>query len=364
MCDPVRWAKYLTADEITLDHVKVFEIVKMYARMFEISSASTLFPPDVSKWMSTSVYNQMKDLPVFVTAGLFNKLCCFNFSPDDDKHLNMRSFLPRELVALDWSIPRIITALFNLQSVMTAVFGSAWSSSLSSIISECSSGEANRLYGDQVSFLVYTFENQLARAGQVLSELWSKSMAEFYKVQSLAETSSVVELVGTIISEADLSASAFLSWSIRQSLLQKQKPAQPVTQKMKVVKDNVKKSVEPLESTKRKRTTMRDRREVRQKTNDTPGSAAEKPISPPTGTAKSKANSETPKRSQKICFSNILHQLGVEGHGRTKCIKPSCEHLHELDRSRKADYIALVASSVFKVPEDVRLLCEAAAQAI
>lgn len=366
MCDPVRWAKFLTADEITLDSVKVLEVVKLYARMFEVSTSSTSFPPDVSKWLSTSVYNQMRDLPVFMTPELFNKLCCFNFSPDGGKHLSMRSFLPRELATLDWSIPRIITALFNLQSTMTAVFGSSWSSSLNRIISECTSGEANRLYGDQVCFLVYTFENQLSRAGQVLSEVWSKSMAEFYKVQSLAETAQVVELVGTIIGEADLSANAFLSWSIRQSLLAKQKPTQrtPVPKDKQSAKDVKKPVTETQSSTKRKRPSMQDRRTVRKQADETPVPTVTRATHTPSMDNKKASVSNSSKPPQKICFCNLLHQLGVKGHGRDKCIRPNCEHLHELDRSRKADYIALVSSTAFRIPDDVRLLCEAAAQDI
>lgn len=368
MCAPDRWTKYLTADQIVLDTAKVFEVVKLYARMFETSSGRTSFPPDVDKWMSVSVYNQMKEVPVFSTAELFSKFCSFNFSMDGGKTLSMRSFLPKESMSLEWSIPRVITALFNLQSAMTAVFGTAWSTAFNLVISECTSGEANRVYGDQVGFLIYSFENQLCRAGQILTEAWTRTMADYYKVGSLGDTAAVVQLVVQIIGEADLTPPAFLSWSLRQTANAKTKSVN----NNKSIKEKASSATtvnnqgeeSPGVNNKRKKLNSKDRRAAKvAKT----GAATATPTvkdSPKPVPEKKRVNFSDPVRTQRICFNNVLHQLGVEGHGHDRCTRPNCANLHDLDTSRKADYVSLASSVAFNVPADVRLLCETAARAL
>jgi hypothetical protein len=251
---------------------------------------------------------------------------------------------------------------------MTAVFGLAWTAAFNPVITECTSGEANRLYGDQVGFLVYTFENQLCRAGQIITEAWTKSMAEFYKVKSLGETSNVVALIVRIIGEADLSPAAFLSWSVRQSTSSKSKNnLKPVDSKT-VAREKQQKAassttidVDPT-TKKRKKLSSKERRAAK--------AARGEPATPPTVKEPPKAPTERkvtfgdPPRQQRICFNNVLYQLGVEGHGHVHCTRPNCSNVHELDRTRKADYVSLASSPAFNVPADVRLICETAARAL
>jgi vacuolar-type H+-ATPase subunit H len=99
MCDPRRWSKYLRTDEITYDTVYCHDVVKRYARLLEISSASLLdLPPDIEIWRSVAIYNQLAGIPVFTHQELFAALCSFDFSKQADaKSLSLRSFLPKEL---------------------------------------------------------------------------------------------------------------------------------------------------------------------------------------------------------------------------------------------------------------------------